>query len=454
MSAVLTPASGGVQPPESALLPSTPRNLPLAVRGEGVWIWDEQGKAYLDGSSGPVAANLGQCHPSVVAAIAEQAATLSFAHRIQFRNAAAERLAEELVPILGEGFGRVSFVNSGSEANELALKTAFMYWSSQGHPDKTRFVTTANSYHGNTLASLQLSGQPRYSANFRPLVHDNERVRAPYLHRIRVDEADMEPERVVLERLREDFRSLDHRRTAAVLIETVGGASAGALVPPAGYFELLRELCDEHRILWIADEVMSGFGRTGEWFGFQHWNAEPDIVTFAKGVSGGHAPLGGIGVSTRVAEAVVQAYGAVTSGHTFSNNPITAAAGLETVRVMHRERLVEAAASRGEQLREGLRAIAEECASIVDVRGLGLMVGVEFGEASTGRPFAAERDFTARIIESSASEGLLVYPARGGVDGVRGDAVVIAPPLIITETETVELLRRFRRALVRVEGYR
>lgn len=443
--------SGGTEANATALMPSSTRRLPLATRGEGVWIWDEDGKDYLDGSSGPVAVNLGECHPDVVAALAEQAATLSFAHRLQFRNEPVERLARDVVSLLGEDFDRAMFVSSGSEANELALKLAFMYWDAQGLPEKTRFVTTTNSYHGSTLASIQISGQPRYSAAFRPLVTENERVRAPYLHRIRIDESIADPAPIVLQRLREDFAGLDHERTAAILIESVGGASAAALVPPPGYFELLRELCDEYRMLWIADEVMAGFGRTGSWFGFQHWAAVPDLVVFAKGVSGGYAPLGGVGLSRRVSRALLEAKGAVSAGHTYSNNPLGAAVGVATIEVMRRDGLVAAAEARGEALGEGLRRIAERSGSIVDVRGIGLMWGVEFGDAATGRPLPPSAEFTPRFVESCTAEGLLVYPARGGIDGVNGDAVLISPPLIISESEIAELLGRFERALRRLE---
>ncbi|MFT4219764.1 MAG: aminotransferase class III-fold pyridoxal phosphate-dependent enzyme [Microbacterium sp.] len=437
---------------DSALMPSSTRSLPLATRGRGVWIWDENGKDYLDGSSGPVAVNLGECHPDVVAAIARQAETLSFAHRIQFRNEPVERLASEVVELLGPDFDRAMFVNSGSEANELALKLAFLHWDVKGMPEKTKFVTTTNSYHGSTLANIQISGQPRYSAAFRPLVTANERVRAPYLHRIRVDECIADPEPVVLERLRDDFAALDHEHTAAILIETVGGASAAALVPPPGYFELLRELCDTYRMLWIADEVMAGFARTGRWFGFQHWRATPDLVVFAKGVSGGYAPLGGVGISRRVSGPLLHARGAVTAGHTYSNNPIGAAAGVASIEVMRRDRLVEAAAEHGATLGEGLRRIQRDSASIVDVRGIGLMWGVEFGDPATGKPFPTDEGFTPCFVDACAAEGLLVYPSRGGVDGVSGDAVLVSPPVVISSDEIAELLARFERGLRRLEA--
>ena len=437
---------------KSALIPTSGRSLPLAVRGAGVWIFDEDGKDYLDGSSGAIAASLGQCHPQVVAGLAAQAETLTFAHRVQFRNSPAEGLANRVVAALGGEFSGAVFVNSGSEANELALKIAFLYWAAQGQPEKTGFVTTNNSYHGNTIASVQISGQPKYAANIRPLMTENYRFRAPYLHRIRVDEGVADPAPVVLDRLREDFASIDHRRTAAVLVETVGGASAGALVPPPGYFELLRDLCDEYGLLWIADEVMTGFGRTGKWFGFHHWDAEPDLVTFAKGVSGGHAPLGGVAVSDGVLQSVLDRYGWIGNGHTYSNNPVTAAVGVATMDVLENGALISACVDRGFELERGLNSVAASSSTVVDVRGIGLMWALEFGRQPSGEPLPSELNATQQIVELCADEGLLVYPARGGVDGVRGDAIMLAPPLVISPSEVQILLQRLGDAIARFEA--
>ena len=265
-----------------ALIPTANRSLPLAVAAKGARIFDESGRDYIDASSGPLAVSLGHGHPKVLAALRRQFEAVDYVHRTQFRNQAAEQLADLVTDRLGGGLDHVLFVGSGSEANEVAMKAAHMYWASLGRPDKHRFASSSVSYHGNTVGALGASGQPRYAAAYRPLVQPGERLTAPQLYRLQVP-AGSTAEAACIARLRDDFARLDARRTAAVLLEGVGGSGSGVLVPPPGYLEELRRLCDASDILWICDEVMSGFGRSGAWFAFQHANAVPDIVTFAKG---------------------------------------------------------------------------------------------------------------------------------------------------------------------------
>ena len=432
----------------TALIPTATRALPLAVAARGARIFDESGRDYIDASSGPLAVSLGHGHPRILAALQRQFEAVDYVHRTQFRNQAAEQLADLVAARLGGGLDQVLFVGSGSEANEVAMKAAHMYWASLGQPDKHRFASSSVSYHGNTAGALSASGQPRYAAPYRPLVHAGETITAPRVYRLPVP-AGSTAAAECLARLRAEFAALDLRRTAAVLLEGVGGSGSGVLVPPPGYLEELRRLCDASGILWICDEVMSGFGRTGRWFAFQHTQAVPDIVTFAKGAGGGAVPLGGTALSARVWEQISRVHPALPAGHTFTNAPLACAAGVATVEVLEDEHVLPRVTERGRWLGERLRALPDDFPFVGDVRGVGYMWGLEFvADRATAAPPDPAVDVTARAVAAAAENGLIVYPARCCIDGTRGDAFIVAPPLTATDEELDELLLRLRATLV------
>ncbi|MQA08655.1 MAG: aminotransferase class III-fold pyridoxal phosphate-dependent enzyme [Pseudonocardiaceae bacterium] len=422
-----------------ALLPVTARELPIVERGAGVYLYAEDGRRYLDGSSGAVAANLGHGNETIAEALAEQARTVAFAHRTQFRS----RPAEQLAALVGEhapGELRWSlFSSSGSEANELALRIAMAYWAARGKPEKVEFVSRSVSYHGSTLGALSLTGQPRRRAGAEALLHGFARLHTPV------------PDAGSVADLRAELQRLDPRGIAAVVTEPIGGASSGAVVPPEGYYEHLRGWCDAHDVLWIADEVMCGFGRTGQWFAVQHWDAVPDVLVFGKGVSGGYGPLAGIVCGDRIAEPVLTDRGFVDFGHTYSNAPIGAALGLAVVREMRRHRLVERAGEIGTLLRAELDAVAGRHPIVHQRRGLGLLHAIELACPPSSQPFPAEHGLTQRLLAAARAEGLLLYPAVQGVRNGRGDGVLIAPPLIITAAEVGELARSLDAALGTLE---
>ncbi|HEY1818630.1 MAG TPA: aminotransferase class III-fold pyridoxal phosphate-dependent enzyme [Trebonia sp.] len=431
----------------SALIPSSARALPLAAAAKGARIYDSDGLDYIDASSGPLAVTLGHGHPRVLAAITEQFNAVDYVHRAQFRNSAAERLAGLVTERLGGGLDHVMFVSSGSEANEIAMKFAHLYWAAQGLPDKHRFVSSSVSYHGNTIGALSASGQPRYAAPYRPLVHAGETISAPQVYRLPVPEGGTAAAECIA-RLRDEFGRLDLRRTAAVLLEGVGGSGSGVLVPPPGFLEELRRLCDASDVLWISDEVMSGFGRTGQWFAFQHSAAVPDIVTFAKGAGGGTLPLGGAALSSKVWSQIRGVYPAMAAGHTFTNAPLACAASIATIEVLEEEQVLPRVTARGAWLGSQLRALAAEFPFVGDVRGGGYLWGLEFvADPATAEPPNPALDVTAKTVAAAAASRLIVYPARFCVDGTRGDAILIGPPLTATDEELAELLTRLRATL-------
>ncbi|MQA05893.1 MAG: aminotransferase class III-fold pyridoxal phosphate-dependent enzyme [Streptosporangiales bacterium] len=420
------------------LFPVTPAELPLVTRGAGVYLHAADGTRYLDGSSGAVAANLGHGDERITAALTEQARSVAFAHRTQFRSQSAELLAELVGRRAPGGLTWSIFSSSGSDANELALRIALSYAAARGHTDKVNFVSRVLSYHGSTLGALSLTGQLRRRAGVEPLLHGFPRLHAD------------DPFTPSVESLRAELDGLDPTRLAGVVTEPVGGASSGALVPPPGYHELLRDWCDEHDVLWIADEVMSGFGRTGRWFAVQHWGAVPDLLVFGKGISGGYGPLAGVVVTGAVADAVLARQGYVDFGHTYSNNPLTTAVGVAVIREMERRELVTHAHDMGRRLATALQSLAERHRIVWHSRGLGLLHALELGDKEATRPWPADLQLTQRLLTAAREVGLLLYPAVQGARNGAGDGVLVAPPLIISPAELDELVDKLDAALSRV----
>jgi adenosylmethionine-8-amino-7-oxononanoate aminotransferase len=435
------------------------RVLPTVERGEGIWLYDADGVAYLDGCSGAVVAGLGHAHPRILAAMAAQAAKVSFAYRTQFENRPAVELADLLVRELGGDLNRVFYVSGGSEAVESALKLARQYFLAVSQPERHRIVSRFPSYHGSTLGALSATGYVPLTAPFEPMIAEHLYVPSPSAYRCPVDTSGdagdgtcdeacaRELERVVLEQGPETI--------AAFILEPVGGASTGAIVSSARYFEMVTGICRKYGILTIYDEVMTGIGRTGAFCAFQHWQPEAhvDILALSKGLGAGYAPLGAMVARAEVVDAVLADGGQFAHGHTYAGNPLSCAIGLEVVRTVLDEGLVDNARDRGEQLLAGLAQIQAKSSIIGDVRGKGLLTGVEFvADLGTRRPFPPERDAYRVVTDAAFEEGLIVYPRRT-IGGVMGDHVLIAPPLIVTEDQTADLLGRFERAVARAESH-
>jgi len=436
---------------DRALLAPPGPNLPVVSHGEGVWLVDEEGNRYLDGSSGAVVSSLGHGNAEISAALQKQATTVAFAHRTQFRNRPVEELAAALVDLAPPPLSRVALLSSGSEANELAIKLAVRFWQEQGRPRKHGIISRWMSYHGATLGALSATGHPARRKPFADLLHPFPRVAPPYCLRHPAGTSPESCTEACLDDLEVEILREGPERLAAFIAEPVVGAAAGVLVPPPGYHEGVRELCDRYELLWIADEIMSGCGRTGRWLSIEHWGVVPDLVTLGKGLSGGYAPLSAVLCTSRVAAALGSGGLGAATAHTYTNTPLPAAAGLAALGVMRREDLVARASALGGVLHDALASLGEEIEMIGDVRGLGLLQGVELvADRRTLEPFDPKLGVTARLVEAARHHGLLVYPAALGIDGRAGDAIVVAPPLIIEETEIRELVGRLREALLDV----
>lgn len=429
------------------------KDYPTAARAEGVWIWDSDGNRYLDGSAGACVVTIGHGVPEVRGAALAQMERISFAHGSQFTTDVCEELARRIAALSSDPeLDRVYFVSGGSEAVETAVKLARQFWREEGQPDRYKVISRWTSYHGNTAGALALGGHTGRRSPYLPLIQHTPHVAPCYCYRCPFDKT---PDRCGLpcaEDLDRTIRYEGPTSVAAFIAEPVVGATAGALVPPDGYWPRIREICDRHGILLIADEVMTGAGRTGRNLALEHWGVNADLAVLAKGLSSGYAPVGAVLARRRVHDAIREGTGAFVHGHTYGQHAISMAVGAAVLRYLEDHDLVERTRELGAVLLQRLRSLLD-LPIVGDVRGLGLFAGVELvADRDTRQPF--ERSF--RIAEKAGAEafrrGLITYPGHGGADGIRGDHVLVCPPFVITETEIDILVSRLGEALEAVGG--
>jgi adenosylmethionine-8-amino-7-oxononanoate aminotransferase len=407
--------------------------LPVVSRGEGVYLYDEIGNQYIDGSSGAVVSAIGHAHPRVVEVLSRQAAEVAFTHRGAFTSAPAEELADTLSHLTD--YPGVWLVNSGSEAIEAALQFALQYYRETGRPERTQFLSHSRGYHGNTLGGLSLSGHGR-----RAVVGE---LAAPWTTlptpRRSPDDADTDAE--FASRLLGGVRGeLERTRgtVAGIVVEAVGGATLGVVIPPHGYLQGLRSLCDEFDVLLIFDEVMSGLGRTGRVFAADHWAVRADIQVVGKGLGAGYTPIAATLLGGAIVNSIERGTRRVLGGHTYAANPLSARVALEVLRITTDEKLIDRAEGLGAELGAGLRDLASQFEVVTEVRGLGLMWGVEL--SNCGQPAGS---VAAAVTAVCRDHGLIVYQASGGFN----DAILIAPPLTISHAEIAQLLAKLGQAL-------
>lgn len=426
-------------------------NYGTVSHGKGIYIYDQDGKKYIDGSSGAVTASIGHGVQEVIEAMMEQAQKISFSYRSQFTNEPAEKLAEKLSELAPGDLNWSFFVNSGSEATETAMKIAIQHWQEKGYPQKNRIISRWTSYHGITMGALSMSGHVLRRQRFTSLLADYPVISAPYSYRRPHNMTEHEWGHVCAQELETAIERIGAENVAAFIAEPIIGASGGAITPPAGYYKQIKEICERYDVLFIADEVMTGIGRTGKMFAMEHWDVTPDLITLGKGMSAGYTPMAAAIVSDRVMEPILQGSKSIMGGHTYSANPQSAAVSLKVLEYVEKHQLVQKAAEQGQYLFEKLKALSESCEIIGDVRGKGLLIGLEFvADREQKRPFPTELNVTGQVIERAFQKGLLVYPASGAINGA-GDAIIISPPLIITKEEIDRLVELLADALFEVQ---
>ncbi len=402
---------------------------PRIVRGDGCWLHDDLGRTYLDAVGGAFVSNLGHGVGAIADAMAAQARKLAYVSGLTLTHDAVEEFASAVADLSGPHLSKVYPLSSGSDAVEAALKLARQYWAEQGRASKTRIVAFAPSYHGNTLLALSASAREHYRSAFSGWLVDVIRVR-PY----------------DAEGLERAITEAGADTVAAFIAEPVGGSSTGALVPPLGFWKRARDICRQHDVLLIADEILVGAGRTGTWSALAPDAVTPDIQILGKGIAGGYAPLAAVVAPTTIVDVLARGTGALNHAQTFSHHAVSCAAGTATIRYLARHKLIERCARMGAVLHERLQAL-RDLPVVGAIRGRGLLAGVEFVDESTRRPLPRSLKFAEAVTRAALDEGLVVWPNVGHADGTNGDLVMLAPPFVISDDEITQVIERLRRAM-------
>ncbi|WP_286791181.1 aspartate aminotransferase family protein [Thalassospira sp. UBA4513] len=431
---------------ESRLFYQSRSRRPLIERSEGVYMWDVDGKRYIDASSGAMVSNIGHSDPRVIAAMTKQLEKASFAYRLHFENDAAEDLAIRLAERAPGDLERVFFVSGGSEAVESCIKLARQYALAKGQAQRTKIISRFPSYHGATLGALAITGYTPMHAPFAPMMVDQPKIPAPTCYLDRDDLSDHERGIKYANMLEAEIIKQGPETVLGFIMEPVGGAATGALVAPDSYYGRIREICDQYGILLIYDEVMTGAGRTGKYFAAEHWGIVPDILAVSKGLAAGYAPLGAMIAPDRIVGPVLD-HGGFIHGYTYAGNPLACAAGNGVLDVIEEDNLLENAATNGAALKDELTKLADDFAMIGDVRGKGLLLAVELvKDRDSMEPLDPKHMAAARLVDIAYEMGLIIYwrRARGGY---RGDHVMVCPPMTITKEQFADILVPLRKAL-------
>ena len=411
---------------------------PELDRAEGIYMWDTTGKRYIDGSSGAMVSNIGHSNPNVLAAMQKQMERGTFGYRLHFQTEASEKLAARAAALAPEGLNKVFFVSGGSEATESAMKLARQYALTCGEAQRYKVISRTPSYHGATLGALAVTGYAPMTAPFDPMMHAMPKIPAPRAYLDGLDPTDPATGHHYAQMLEDKILEEGPQTCLAFMVEPVGGASTGALVPPAGYMQRIREICDQYGVLLIHDEVMSGGGRTGRFFAAEHWDVTPDIICLSKGFGGGYVPLGAVIARDDIVEAVLD-NGGFIHGHTYAGNPLACAAGLAVIDEIERENLTENSTLMGDKLAKHLRSLMHKYSIIGDVRGKGLLAAFELmSDRATKAPLPKGLNAYNRLVDIAYEKGLIIYSRRTR-GGLAGDHFLVCPPMITTETQLGEI---------------
>ena len=412
---------------------------PVLDQARGVYMWDEDGKRYLDGSSGAMVCNIGHSDPDVLEAMRRQMDKSTFGYRLHFETEASEKLATQLVSLMPDGLNKVFFVSGGSEAVESGLKLARQYAVATGQGSRWKVISRTPSYHGCSLGALAVTGYSSLTAPFAPMMQEMPKIPAPRAYLEGLDADDPATGIHYANMLEAQILAEGPESVLAFILEPVGGASTGALVPPRGYMERIREICDQYDVLLIMDEVMTGAGRTGKYLGLDHWQTRPDIVVMSKGLGAGYVPLGAMIADERLVTPVLDK-GGFAHGFTYAGNPLACAAGLAVVNQIEIQGLCGNAAVMGELLLARLNGLMQKYELIGDVRGKGLLTAFEFmADRDTKEPLPAGLNAHQRFVDLAFDQGLIVYSRRTR-DGTKGDHILVCPPLIVNSEHIDEII--------------
>ena len=434
----------------SHVFPRHTKNMPpLALSGEGCYLFDASGKRYFDGSGGAAVSCLGHGDPEVIEAVKTQVEKLAFAHTGFFTSEPAEKLADLLIANAPGELDRVLFVSGGSEANEAAIKLARQYFVEKGETNRRFLIARRQSYHGNTLGALAVGGNQWRRKQFSPLLVDVSHISPCFEYADRSsEESTFDYGQRVAQELEDEILRLGTDSVIAFLAEPVVGATAGAVPAVEGYFTRIREICDRYGVLLILDEVMCGMGRTGHLFACEADNVTPDIACIAKGLGAGYQPIGAMLCSSEIYRTIEEGSGFFQHGPTYLGHPVATAAGCAVLEAILSRDLVSRVRTMGERLDKALKDQFSEHPHVGDIRGRGLFRGIELvADKVSKSPFAPEKRLAAGIKKAAFEQGLICYPMSGTRDGVNGDHILLAPPFIIEDDQINEVVTKLDTAI-------
>ena len=426
-----------------SLTASPGRPLAVAVRAAGCRIWTDDGREFIDACGGAMVMSLGHSHPRLIEALKRQADEITFTYRFAFSNRPMIELAELLREISPLERSWSFFNSSGSESIESAIHLSLLYWQLQGQPSKVELISRYPSYHGSTMGALGLSGS-KWRLPFELVLDKNAVAQTPNAdirsHRTPEQEIDF-----AVGEIEDAIAQRGQEHVAAVFLEPITGASGAAVVPPDGYLERVRAVCDKNDVLMICDETITGFGRTGTWFGVEHWTAQPDVITFGKGVTSGVVPFSGLVVAGDIADVFMASPNGFPVGHTFSGYPLGCAVAAELIRTIRDEDLLANARAMGTRLRAGLDQIAAANPYVGQVRGLGLLQGMEFVEDRES--LEPRVGASVRVTDLARENGLMIYACPTPFGHRVIESIMLAPPLNITSADIDRILERMADAI-------
>lgn len=406
------------------------------VRGDGVYIYDENGKQYLDAASGVCVVSVGYGNQEIITAISNQIKQISFTYGFA-DNIPRQKLAKKLDEWSPDGMGHTKtiFSSSGAEANESAIKLSYQYHQERGNVNKTKIVGRWQSYHGNTVSTLSIGGRSAWRSKFNSLLHDSLHISPPYCYRCSSTDSHSSCAENFANELQKIIQREGAENISAFIAEPIIGTSMSAVVPPKGYYENIRSICDENDILFIADEVMSGMGRTGKKWGIDHWNVSPDIITTSKGIGAGYSPISAAIFSEKVWDAISSGSGSTTHSTTYGGNPLSCAVGCAVIDYIEKNDLISNAEVMGEKLISKLNEELSDIPYVGDIRGKGLLIGIEIVSDKISKSiFDPKLDLAHKIEDEARKNGLIILSGVPGlVDGVGGDHLELCPPYIIND---------------------
>jgi adenosylmethionine-8-amino-7-oxononanoate aminotransferase len=422
--------------------------LPKVAWGKGCYVYDTTGKQYIDGSAGPAVFSLGHSHDEVNAAIKDQLDRIAHGYRYTFTSDPLEELTEMVASSCGGGLRYMTFCSSGSEAVESCLKIALQYHAARGEMSRRRFIARERSWHGNTLGALAISGFLDRRQAFEGALMPASLLSPANTYRPPLGIAPSDVAAACADELEQEILRCGAETIAAFIFEPVVGAAGGCVPAPTGYARRIRDICDRHGVLMIADEVMCGSGRCGTWRALEHDGVEPDIMSVAKGLAGGYIPLSAAIYHKRLRAPMFDAHGGLMTGHTFTGHTAGCAAGVAVQKIIQRDDLLQAIRENGAYLRSLLQQALGDRPYIGDIRGRGFFQGIELvQDRDSKRPFAPDLKLSARIRDRTFENGLICYPVAGNVDGRRGDIVILSPPYIASRGQLEEIVDKLQLSL-------